>query len=459
MTGEGSDTLLLVDSTLTNEKGKFSFLIQKALDSKNPNSDIVGLYKVVLQRNQFFYILNDGNQVEIKTIYIPDAFYNIATDSLIVLKSDENKRFYQFQQLQMSINIANGWLLQMMRLYPLPDPFHKNIEDEYDKRYRAMDQFVKAQNSTSKVQNLTTKIALAYYIPVNPDWKEPDQWRDSVIATHYFDYFNPADSFYLNTNILSEKMDMYLSLRTNRRDNYGQPIYSEQLFADAAIAFLEETKTPSTLNEEGATISSFCLNYYLKKFNLEHKENAFLSLYDRYLSTPQGDCGSLQIDEFYWARKKADFLRNVQIGSIAPDFEIEKGIIKMSSLQSDYTLLVFWATWCPHCTQEIPEIKKVTDKFNIHPPSEKSVTRLATIAISLDTDNAVWHKFVQENNLLAWLNTSELKGWNGEVPKKYNVYATPTMFLLDKDKKIIAKPESATELSRFFNANNLIDEW
>ncbi|MBI5219771.1 MAG: redoxin domain-containing protein [Bacteroidia bacterium] len=98
----------------------------------------------------------------------------------------------------------------------------------------------------------------------------------------------------------------------------------------------------------------------------------------------------------------------------------------------------------------MPEIKKITDEFNFK--LETSNLKLITVAVSLDSDYAQWQKFVTENNLLSFLNFSELKGWKGGVSKQYNVYATPTMFLLDKDKKIIAKPLITDELKQLLDA-------
>lgn len=424
------DSLLFVDSTRTDKKGEFAFSMKGK----------VCMYKIALPQNQFFYILSDGHPVEIRTLCQFNAFYNIATDSLVVLKSEDNKRFYEYQHLQGKLNIANYWLLQMMRLYPLPDPFHKQIEDEYFARYNEMEQFIKNswQSAVGNRQKKMTmndqsmEVALAYYQPINPDWKQPDPWRDSIKAAHYFDYFNPADSFYLHTNILPEKIDLYLTMRTDKRDAYGQPIYDEMLVAEAAQDFMEKVKNNSENFE-------FCLNYLLKSFRKAHKETAFLHLYDLYLKPKEGDCEA-EDNQFNWAREIANKLRNIAIGSTAPDFELSDKL-QLSGIQSDYTLVLFWASWCPHCTQAVPEIKKAVDEFN-----ERVGKRLLTVAVSLDTNKEQWQKFVSENNLLSFLNFSELKGWKSEVVKKYNVYATPTMFLLDKDKKIISKPITIGEL-------------
>ena len=50
------------------------------------------------------------------------------------------------------------------------------------------------------------------------------------------------------------------------------------------------------------------------------------------------------------------------------------------------------------------------------------------------------------SNRMNWINVSDLKGWNGIAVKDYFIYATPTMFLVDKQKKIIKKPLTIEEL-------------
>ena len=428
------DTLLFIDSIQSDRKGEFLFspLLhgrKTALEPDRRKAE-VGLYKIQLQQNQFFYIIYSDYEeaIEIKTVYQPDIFYNNATDSLFVLKSEENQLFYEFQVLQKKLNIADAWLLQMMRLYPLSDSFHNQLEDEYFKRYKAMDEFVK-ESIVLDSSSPSDKIAAAYYKPVNPDWHEPDNWRDSVIAYHYFDYFNPADSFYLHTNILTEKLEIYLKLKTNKLDGYGQPVRDEMFAATAAHEFLEKTKN-SPANFE------FCFNYLLKNFSKEHLDNAFLFLYDTYAKPQEGNCeSSVIISETF--KEKANKLRNVAIGSSAPDFIIMDGKINLTQLPETEVLILFWASWCPHCADEIPKIKAAI---------EQSKQNIMVVAVSLDTDTRQWEQFIEKNSMANWVNITDFKSWNGTIPKQYNVYATPSMFLLDKNKKIIAKPETTNQL-------------
>lgn len=441
------DTLLFLDSIRTDEKGKFVF----KMAAKNPlKLTSKGLFKIQLQGNQSFLFLHQYGLVQFHTIFSDSPFFNIATDSLVVSNSsgdiertirfsdlDINRQLCIFQHLQQELNVANYFLLQMMRLYPMEDPFHKKIENEYANRSRLMQEFVDRQISKNP-ESMSTKVAKAYIQPVQPDWKLPDPVRDSIIARHYFDLFDPSDTFYLHSNILSEKMDLYLALRTNLKGPLGQPVENQLLLWQAATDFLATLKSntdPKGFNQNGAY--SFCLNYFLKVFKREHKEKSFLALYDSNLQPENGECGTVGSDRFSWAREYGGLLKGTLIGTIAPDFELEKGGLMLSSIMSDYTLLVFWASWCPHCAQLLPEVRDLTGSVR---------EKLTTVAISVDSDTARWKTFVKENQLMNWLNTSELRGWQGTTPKLYNIYATPSFLLLDKNRKILAKPSNAAEL-------------
>lgn len=431
------DTLLFVDSVRTDHDGKFNFIYQP--ESKN----LSGILKVILRGNQYFYILCDGKPIVIQTVFYHDVFSNIASDSLKILVSAENKQFYEFQRLQQQVNIAHGWLLQMVRLYPLTDPFHQQIEKEYFKRYKAMELFVKKQQSQNSIEGRfqihSGFITKAYYQPVLPDWKNPDPDRNKIIAEHFFDYFNPSENFYLHTNILPEKLNDWFVIHFK---NGETPQENEKNMLQAAETFLGKMKDAEN---QHAPIFAFTLNYILKKMNKEHLYDAILYLYDRYLKTETGKCNPSGTT-FNWVREKVDLLRNIQIGTVAPDFDIEKGMIRMSSLQSEYILIIFWASWCPHCLDLLPKIQKEIARLN-----QKRTEPIRVISISLDESEEKWKNFIQKGNYSSWLNISELKGWNGEVPKLFNVFATPTMFLLDKEKKIIARPQNIEQLLQNFN--------
>ncbi|NLB25424.1 MAG: TlpA family protein disulfide reductase, partial [Bacteroidales bacterium] len=119
--------------------------------------------------------------------------------------------------------------------------------------------------------------------------------------------------------------------------------------------------------------------------------------------------------------------------------DIKGNPVTLSQVIKKRTLIVFWASWCTYCDELLPEIKNWYDQLN----SED----LTVVAISLDKSLTDWHKAVVKAGFEVFYNLSDLKEWDGEVTKMYNIYATPTMFLIDSDRRIIARPVTFFELT------------
>ena len=131
----------------------------------------------------------------------------------------------------------------------------------------------------------------------------------------------------------------------------------------------------------------------------------------------------------------------MKLGTAVPNFELEDingDPVKFSEIIKEKKLIVFWASWCAHCEEMLPKLKQWQKQ---NPGSE-----LEIIAISLDTSKEEWHKKVFELGIESWYNLSDLQKWEGEGTKLYNVYATPTMFLIGNNQKIIAKPLTFNDL-------------
>jgi len=133
--------------------------------------------------------------------------------------------------------------------------------------------------------------------------------------------------------------------------------------------------------------------------------------------------------------------RNFKIGSIIPNISIPDSsgsLIDLNKINSEKTLIIFYASWCPHCQTLLPQINEIYKS-----QKEKN---FEVLAVSIDTSKSDWLNFVKTNNL-DWINVSDLKGWGGKAVQDYYIYATPTMFLVDKNLKLIGMPKSVEELS------------
>lgn len=139
---------------------------------------------------------------------------------------------------------------------------------------------------------------------------------------------------------------------------------------------------------------------------------------------------------------------SVSVGNKCLDFKqeaIDGGIFVLSEFveNNNLTMIDFWASWCPDCRKENPNVVAVYNAFK-----DKGFD---VVSVSLDTDKAAWQKAVADDNL-TWKNhTGDLKGWNNKVADMYCIAFIPQNVLIDKDGVIVARNLSGEELMNFVN--------
>jgi thiol-disulfide isomerase/thioredoxin len=147
--------------------------------------------------------------------------------------------------------------------------------------------------------------------------------------------------------------------------------------------------------------------------------------------------------------KRANTWERLLIGKQAPELilkDTEGRPRSMYQLPNKYTLLVFWSPTCGHCKVVIPELyakyQEYKDKYDI-----------AAFAILSEPDEPTrpkWHKFIKDHQL-DWIN---LDGGEANIDwhEVYDVITTPQIYLLDKDKKILAKKLNAESFEMVIKA-------
>jgi len=144
--------------------------------------------------------------------------------------------------------------------------------------------------------------------------------------------------------------------------------------------------------------------------------------------------------------KELETYRIMRTGNIAPDITFTENTLaaayppaqyptSLYDLKSDYKLVIFGAGWCNSCIEELP---KIASMYNM-----LKENNIEVVYISLDTDA---QSFINFAGKFPFISTSDFKGWNSPIAEAYYVSATPTMFLLDKDNKILLRPNSAKHL-------------
>ncbi len=131
------------------------------------------------------------------------------------------------------------------------------------------------------------------------------------------------------------------------------------------------------------------------------------------------------------------------VGTLAPDFTITnsangKKILSLSDLRTKkvadskvkrgvWTVLDFWASWCPDCRKDMPIVKQIQEKYG---------KKIKLIGVSFDTDKEKMNKYL-DNNKYTWMQYSEFKKWKETtISKEYHISWIPTSYLIDPDGKV-----------------------
>jgi len=333
------------------------------------------------------------------------------------------------------ISQAKLELLQpVVDYYPDQDAFYFNAVANYEQVQRRQESMLDSLKQAFP-GSYAVKILSLYSTPFLPASLPPDS-RLIFLKQHYFDNVDFNDTALLRSNAWPNKAISYLALYSSNRLAQKQ---LEAEFIKAVTVMLSDAGG----NPE---IFKFLLDYLVSGFDKYHFEDVITYLaenfQDPYSCEDQEKKSALQ--------KKLETFKKIAIGQTAPDFEIPdtKGQpVKLSGIDVEYTLLIFWSSECGHCTEMLPKAKALYDA--------QKPKRYEVLAVSIDTSRSEWMQVVNEEKL-SWINASELKGFDGKSADLYNIYATPTMFLLDRDKKIVAKPISYRELEVVLKQQGLL---
>jgi len=132
--------------------------------------------------------------------------------------------------------------------------------------------------------------------------------------------------------------------------------------------------------------------------------------------------------------------KKLENGSPAIDFSgttPDGKTIKLSDFYGHYLLLDFWASWCPPCRKESPNLVKIYNKYK--------GKGFHIFAVSLDKEKGNWTSAIASDHL-TWTHVSDLKFWDSAPAKIYAVRNIPSNFLIDPKGTIIARNLMGEEL-------------
>lgn len=416
-------------SKLYSLEGEKTFLID-SIDSDNGKIRLIsdkydfhnGFYRFIISKDNWVDFIYDGEDVELTS-----NIKNIS-DSLVVLNSNSNKLLHQFKRLNKVYKTKTELLQLVLARYPKDDDYYNATQNKLAQLQIEYHNFVNITSQTEPKSFIARYIKSAQ-LPI---------LRMDIIPENQISYFQASA---LNNINFDDAELIYSDLFTNKSIEYLMYYRNPQLPKELLEKeFMKATDSLFNKAKVNELVYQHITEYLISGF----KQFGFDNIID-YIIRNYVVEDDLCLDEKleHSIQRRLEQSKQLAIGKSVPNFQIPDSngnIINLENIKAEKTLIVFYASWCPHCKTILPEINMLYNN--------QTDMNFEVIAISLDEDKKEWLNFVKDNKL-NFMNGSDGRGWSGKVSSDYFIYATPTMFLLNSEKIIIAKPLKIKKLKEY----------
>jgi thiol-disulfide isomerase/thioredoxin len=263
--------------------------------------------------------------------------------------------------------------------------------------------------------------------PLKEDGTPDKAFLLHYVKQHFFDNIDFQDERLLRTNLLGKRIDQYM--------NSYVPKTADSI--NVAIDFIVE-KTRGN-NEVFQYVVVTFLNQYATS-DIMGMDAVFVHVVDKYYKT--GEAFWLDDAGLFRITSKADNIRPTLLGKLAPPIMLQDTAnidIPLYSLTSPYTVIVFWDVDCGHCKKEMPKLVAA------YPGLKELGAEVYAVYAEEEWDK--WKDWLNEQKY-PWVNVGNMKK-RSNFQVQYNIDQTPMIFVIDSNKKIIAKKLGAEQLVDF----------
>jgi thiol-disulfide isomerase/thioredoxin len=427
---------VLADSAILNDKSEGVFESSKKLTP--------GIYFVVSPKYAILFdFLVDENQ---KFKIIADTTNLTA---VTIIGSKENDIFKNYSKSMNDIGVQLGEIEKAFKSAinandstTLVNKYNDKKKELNDKRQAIM----KGQPNTMTAYFLNVmQRPDAPAIPI-VNGKADSTYPFYYVKNHFWDNVVFNDNRLVRTPFFEAKLDEYFKNYVSREPD----------------SIIEEVQYMLTVAKTGNEIYPFLLFKFTNKYitpEFMGQDKVFLHIYQNFFA--KGDTTLLNEASKKSITERAYSMMANQLGLAAPPLvinDINDKKISLYDMTSPYTFVAFWDPTCSHCKEEIPRVdsfyKAIWSKLNV---------KILSVNINFK-ELASWKTFIKENKLAGWihayqteadLNKEIQQGKPTTIRQLYDVFKTPTFYLLDANKKIIAKNLSIEQFNDFLvNTSN-----
>lgn len=241
------------------------------------------------------------------------------------------------------------------------------------------------------------------------------------LKTNYFNHIEFDNTLLQCSEFLSERVMAYIYAMPPSTESYNQAVDDiVNAIGDNNVTKMNllEVIWSNMLEANQDDVANYISDTYLMELAKQNKNELLVEVLQEYKNTAIGN-------------KAVDF----EFTYLVDDKPIKTSLYELH--KSDRYLLIFWSSTCSHCLEELPKVKALMAQY----------PDITVLAYGLEDSVRNWKKTIE--SFPDFLHTYDLGKWESPIVKNYAIHSTPSFFILDKDKIILAKPEHVEDIQPF----------
>lgn len=432
------EKLFYNDTTVADANGYFQF--------KGKPADEGGKYAVVVPGPKFFEII-----VTEEPIYIETSVDDLA-GKLKVIESIENKLFYDYMGFIQEMRSTRAPHDEVLADESSAETTRENAKKAIDNLNNEVVEYQQkliSENAETLFGKML-RMTLEPTLPEAPsDLENEALWKYLQYRANYWNNVDFSDNRLVRDPMFHRLLDKYWSKVL--------PQAPDTLIREAH-ALISRTDNPDMFK-----YITHHITFTSEKSNVMCMDKVFVSMVNTYYRTGKADW--LNEEQLEKVIDRANDLKYVLCGEAVPDIILPDETLtnwkSLYDIDAKYTLIIIWEASCGHCKKEMPKLLELYEQWKPR--------GLEVYAIGNDFESEPWLKFVKDKKIDVWTNVSDnpainksdsasklIYGGITTLPSlnfrsTFDVFSTPKMFLLDTDKRIIAKQLGAAQLAELLD--------
>jgi thiol-disulfide isomerase/thioredoxin len=404
-----------IDSTTVSEQGVFKM---------NYSEKDKGMGYLTAADNKAYFVMLENEDIQLKGELLS------APESISTLAGKENQLFVQYAKEHPKREQALSAWVYLQKIYSEDSLFTKQkhpqqaIETEMLRIKQEDSDFLKSLDPNSYVYWFLPIRKLESSVSTVAQYRT-DEIPATLAAFRNLDY---TDVRLYKSGLLKDVIESHFWLL----ENMGQPLDTVYKEVTISIDFLIKnlSKNEKKFNE----ITKYVFDLLERQSMLKGSEYLAIKVLTQNSCTVNDELAK-QL-ESYRAMKKGNTAPDIVFGGdVFKNGSVIKTPGRLSDIQSAYKVVIFGASWCPKCAEEIGQLLPLYQKWK-----SKGVE---VVFVSLDTDKTLFKGF---SSIFPFVSMCDYKKWDSQAAKDYYVFASPTLFLVDQNQKIILRPNSVKQM-------------